>query len=313
MQFAAPGDNKFVGRVAILYAQADVGFQFAVQPRAQLARCGIFGFPARERAAIDAKGHLQRGFRDGNGGQGFGGIDIGDGFTDVGVGDTRQGLWHFDALQALVGQDQVDLLAGYHAVAVDVRHKAVARDAPAHDAPDSVLAFVVIIIEGGHQHLQRRVHVNHWSGNGIADRLEKRLEVDALVVRVVHRHAVAPNGVQNAKIEVRVSGSQFKKQVLRPLVDLLDARIAAINLVDNHDRFEVQLQCLLQDKARLRHGAFDGVDQQDAAIGHVEHALDLAAKVGMSGGVDNVNFDAAIDDGGILRQDSDAALALLVV
>ena len=132
MQFAAPGDDKFVGRTAILDAQADVGFQFAVQPRAQLARCGIFALAPGERAGIDAEGHLQRRFGDGNGGQGLGRIDIGDGFTDVGVGDarqghdiTRQGLWHFDALQALVGQDQVDLLAGYHAVAVDVRDKAV--------------------------------------------------------------------------------------------------------------------------------------------------------------------------------------------
>src|SRR5579859_5487401 len=33
----------------------------------------------------------------------------------------------------------------------------------------------------------------------------------------------------------------------------------------------------------------------------------------MSGRVDDVNFDAAIDDSGILRQDGDAALALLII
>ena len=65
-----------------------------------------------------------------------------------------------------------------------------------------------------------------------------------------------------------------------------------VDLVDDHDRAQTQRQRPLQHGARLRHRPFDGVDQQQAAIGHVEHALDLAAEIGVAGRVDDVDLDA---------------------
>ena len=94
---------------------------------------------------------------------------------------------------------------------------------------------------------------------------------------------------------------------------LLDAGVAAVDLVDDDDRAQAKLERLAQDEARLRHRAFDGVDQQQAAVGHVEDALDLAAEVGVAGGVDDVDLDAPVGDRGVLGEDGDAALALQVV
>ena len=74
-----------------------------------------------------------------------------------------------------------------------------------------------------------------------------------------------------------------------------------------------QIQRLLQHKAGLRHGALEGVDQQQHAVDHFENTLHLAAKVGMSGGVDNVDFDALVKDRRIFGQNRDAALTLKVV
>ena len=69
----------------------------------------------------------------------------------------------------------------------------------------------------------------------------------------------------------------------------------------------------MQHKARLGHRALESVDQQDAAVGHVEHALHLAAEVGVARRVDDVDFYVAVADGNILRKDGNAALALQVV
>ena len=62
-----------------------------------------------------------------------------------------------------------------------------------------------------------------------------------------------------------------------------------------------------------RHGALEGVDEQQGAVGHMKDALDLAAEVGVAGGVDDVDLDALVLDGDVLGKDGDAALALLVV
>ena len=56
---------------------------------------------------------------------------------------------------------------------------------------------------------------------------------------------------------------------------------------------QAALERLAQHEARLRHRPFGGVDQQQAAVGHLQHALDLAAEVGVAGRVDEVDLGAA--------------------
>ncbi len=63
----------------------------------------------------------------------------------------------------------------------------------------------------------------------------------------------------------------------------------------------------------MRQHALGGVDEDDDAVDHVEDALDLAAEIGVAGGVDDVDARAFPDDAGALGQDGDAALALEVV
>ena len=69
------------------------------------------------------------------------------------------------------------------------------------------------------------------------------------------------------------------------------ARVAAVDLVDDDDDGEAELEALAEDEARLRQRALGGVDEQERAVGHQQRALDLAAEVGVAGGVDDVDLD----------------------
>ena len=80
----------------------------------------------------------------------------------------------------------------------------------------------------------------------------------------------------------------------------------------HHDRRQPGLERLLEDEARLGQRPLGGVDQEQHAVDHRQRALDLAAEVGVARGVDDVDVDAAVVDGGVLGQDGDAALALEV-
>ena len=55
-----------------------------------------------------------------------------------------------------------------------------------------------------------------------------------------------------------------------------------------------ELQRAAQHEARLRHGAFGGVHEQDNAVDHFEHALDLAAEVGVARRIDDVDLDTLV-------------------
>ena len=72
-------------------------------------------------------------------------------------------------------------------------------------------------------------------------------------------------------------------------------------------------QRFARDEARLRHRAFDRIDQQQHAVDHRQHALDFAAEVGVAGRVDDVDVRALVRDRAVLGEDRDAALALEVV
>src|SRR5690606_13549989 len=73
------------------------------------------------------------------------------------------------------------------------------------------------------------------------------------------------------------------------------------------------LEGLAQHEARLGHRAFGRIDEKEDAVGHLEHALDLAAEVRVTGRVDQVDLHTVPGKRDILRENGDAALPLEIV
>src|SRR3546814_20932659 len=102
-----------------------------------------------------------------------------------------------------------------------------------------------------------------------------------------------------------------------PYTTLFRSRVATVDLVDDDDRLEAECEPLAGDELGLRHRAFGGVDEQDDAVDHAEDTLDLAAEIGVTRGIDDVDprqfralhpFDATT-----LRQASDHAFFFVIV
>ena len=72
----------------------------------------------------------------------------------------------------------------------------------------------------------------------------------------------------------------------------------------------VELQRALQNEASLGHRALGRVDQKQYAVDHLQNTLDLAAEVRVSGGIDDVDLDVLVDNGGVLGKNGNAALTL---
>ena len=87
-------------------------------------------------------------------------------------------------------------------------------------------------------------------------------------------------------------------------------RIGAVDLVDDEDDRELAFERLAEHEASLRQRPLARIDEQQGPVRHGQAALDLAAKVGVAGRVDDVDLHVAHAHGGVLREDRDALLAL---
>ena len=88
------------------------------------------------------------------------------------------------------------------------------------------------------------------------------------------------------------------------------SRAAAVDLVDEDQRRDPQALQRAHQHARLRLHALDGGDDEHRAVEHAEHPLDLGDEVGVAGGVDQVDGDAADGERHDRGLDRDAAPAL---
>ena len=184
------------------------------------------------------------------------------------------------------------------------------------DAPD-----VRRRVEVGHQRLQRMRLVVLRCGDVVEDHLEQRLEAvgtagharEQVGVGGVERGAaVAGVAVDDREVDLVLVGVEVEEQLLHLVHHLGHPCVAAIDLVHHQDDGQARLERLAQHEAGLGQRALAGVDEQQHAVDHRETSFDLAAEVGVAGGVDDVDLHVAVADGGVLGQDRDALLALQV-
>ena len=115
------------------------------------------------------------------------------------------------------------------------------------------------------------------------DGIEEGLHPDPRRFGLVRRPALPGRGVEGRKIELFLIRAEHGEQIEHRIDDRVRPAVAAVHLVDHHDRREPALERLGEDELGLRHRAFDGIDQKQGAIHHRQDAFHLAAEIGMAG------------------------------
>ena len=151
-------------------------------------------------------------------------------------------------------------------------------------------------------HGQGRVHVGQRGRRRLDDQVEHRREILALVLEIPHRVALATRGVDHREIKLFFAGSQRAEEVEGVVDRGIGIAARAIDLVDHQDGPQPESERLARDEAGLRHGALEGVHQQQNRIDHLEHALHFAAEVGVAGRVHDVDTGAFPGDRGELAR-----------
>ena len=232
---------------------------------------------------------------------------------DAGQADDVAGrrLVDVDALQPVEREQLRDPRRLHAAVELADRHLVADAHAAVEHPADGDAPQVVARIEVRHQHLQAALGVAARRRHVLHDRVEQRAQVAAPARPRSSAGRARPGvGVEHREVELFLGGVEVDEQVVDLVQHLLGARVGTVDLVDDDDRGEAALERLAQHETRLRQRPFRRVHQQQHAVHHRQRPLHLAAEVGVPGRVHDVDQDVVVVDGGVLRQDRDAALAL---
>ena len=184
---------------------------------------------------------------------------------------------------------------------------AAARDSTDGDGP-----CVVVVGTVGDQHLEAPL-LGDGGREVVDDGLEQRLEVARQLVGLQAGAAFLRDRVDDRCLQLVGILREFEEQVVYAIEGLLRVCVLAVDLVDDHDDSQSHLERFPQHEAGLRHGPLHGIDQQQAAVRHVENTLYLASEIGMARRIDDIDGHALVPDRGVLREDRDALLTLEVV
>ena len=161
------------------------------------------------------------------------------------------------------------------------------------DAAHGEPAVVGRGVEVGHQSLQGRLGVAARRRDPLDQRREERREVVAPRLGVERRPPLSGGGVDDRELDLLLVGVQVEEERVDGVDDLAEPGVGPVHLVDDEDQRQPPLERLAEHEARLRQRPLGGVDQQQHPVDHREPALDLAAEVGVPGGVDDVDLDLA--------------------
>ena len=289
-----------------------------------MAAGDILAFLAEEGRVVDGEEHRHGGLVDLDGGQSLGVVDIADGVANL-EGDILVEVHEHGAnltglhrsLYSLFSKTLKDIeflnLSLHHSTVAFGEGDVLTRlQGAAMEASHGDTAEVGTVVEGGNHHLGGTL-VGLGRGYMLDDEVHEVGDVLGGGVIVLTHPALLGGAVGGGELELVVVGAEVEHEVEDGLLRQLGVAVGLVDLVDHHDGFEAQLDGFLEDEASLRHGAFKSVDHEEDAVGHVEHALHLAAEITVTRSVDDVDFITLVPDADVFRQDGDAAFALEVV
>ena len=173
-------------------------------------------------------------------------------------------------------------------------------------------ARVGAIVQGSDEKLGRTLQLL-GSRNNLYYLVKQIVNIIRRALPVLCHPSVLGRTVDNGEIELFFRSVEVAHQVEHHFIHLLGTAVRLIHLVNYHDRFEPQLQSLLQDKARLRHRAFESIYEKEASVCHIEHTLHLTTEVGVTRSIENINLGSFPVDRHILRENGYTALTLQVI
>ena len=301
------------------HSQGQVLLQFLGQTVSNVAAGAVFTFLSKEGRVVDGEEHTHSRLVYADRRQWLWVLEVTDGISNLevlqahnGTDVTTRDLLSFLAAHTRKGVQFLDFCLLLAAVAMgnsDVH--TLLQGAPVY-ATHGNTSCIVAIVEAGNQHLRRTLQ-HFGSRNILQNAVQQVSNIIRRLAPVLAHPSVLGRAIDNGEVQLVLCGIQVAHQVEDHLVHLFGSTVGLIHLVDDHHRLQTYLQGLLQHEACLRHRTLEGIHQQQAAVGHIQHTLHLATEIAMPRSVDNIDLCVLIVNTNVLRKDGDSALTLQLI
>ena len=321
MHLASARHTELVGGLAVIDTERNVLQKLSVKSVTELTGGDELAFLAGQGAIIDHKGHFHGRLGNSHEFQRFRLCGAGEGVSDGNISGAREAndVSHLCVLHGLANQ-ALDGVKRHHLglfhrsgiMIVANRNLLTHTNGASLDAADTDSSHVIVIVDGGNKDLKITRFVSFGGGHIAQDLVKQRLEVNALLQRILGGGSRSARAIDHGAVELLIIRSQIHEKLQDLVFDLTQTSVGLVDLVDADDDSVIQLQRLLQHEASLGHGAFRRIHQQQNTVHHLENTLHLASKVGVAGGVDDIDLHAFVMHRGVLGQNGDASFLFQV-
>ena len=143
------------------------------------------------------------------------------------------------------------------------------------------------------EHLSRTLD-DLWCRDIVDDGIEQRQHIVGRLFPVIAHPALLGRTEDSDKVKLVFRSAKVEHEVEYLVLCDVGCAVRLVHLVDHHDRLQSNLDRLLKYETSLRHRSLESIDEEDTAIGHIEHALHLATEVGVTRSIDDVDFSTLI-------------------
>ncbi len=161
---------------------------------------------------------------------------------------------------------------------------------------DTDSSHILIIINGADQNLGLSLRISFRSRNIFKNRLKKRGHVLFRIIDILFGKSGSCGCVNERALQLFIRCIQIHKQFQNLIHHIIRSGFRAVYFIDADYNRKIQIQCLSQNKFRLRHRALICVHNKDNAVNHLKNPLNLAAEIGMARRINDVDFRTIIID-----------------
>ena len=109
--------------------------------------------------------------------------------------------------------------------------------------------------------MQRTVRIVIAHRHVLQNGFKQRLQIVALLGEIFGGPAFEGGCIDDREVELFLGGAEFVEQIKGMVDDPVRTCAGTVDFVDDNDRLQSEGQCLACNEARLRHRAFNGINE----------------------------------------------------
>ena len=319
LHFASGLDVKVTGHIGVVDDDRYVATGLFDETVADLAGREKLALAACERRVIHANLHRNGGRIDLNERQRLTLFCVGECLTDEDVFKSADSnnvasrrFFDLDFFKPLMREDRCDFAFFFFTALVNTNNRLSQLHCATDDTTIGDSTQVIAVIEVRYQHAEEIHSRSRWRRDVLNDGLVKRLHAVSGFTHLIHRIALLGAGVDVREIELLVGGIELHEEFKNHVEHLVRTGVLAVDLIDNDDWLETVLHRLAKHEFGLGLRTIMRIHHQKHTVYHFHDALDLSAKIGVTGSIHDIDVVIFPTECGILGADGDALFSFQI-